>query len=272
MTWRSTGAWQPLAAAAMFGASVAGAAVPQICADPNTVAAEWQRAPQAVTEYFDSQGNQRFDQRTACARWAGMFYSRRGNRVDNVPASDSMPARFIVYPAAGISLQQLAFSLGRTSVVKGFETARNFLVVSFSARLSASRLREILDLPQVEYSEPDCDGPDFLTTSVELFDAPGPSPSCWQRAARRTFPNDPCIDENRLGLGDRGTFDAAQRRRAGFRDRRASRRPGQWSEHFLRRKRIASHARWRAQCALRGQWPLFPPRNGNGRNHRRSHG
>src|SRR6478735_2258388 len=111
MTRRSTGVLRPLAAAAMFGASLAGAAVPQICAEVGSPAAEWQRAPQAVTEYFDSQGNQRFDQRTACARWAGMFYTRRGSRIDNVPASDSMPARFIVYPSSGVSLQQLASSL-----------------------------------------------------------------------------------------------------------------------------------------------------------------
>jgi len=195
MTQRSTGVWRPLAAAAIFGASVAGAAVPQVCADANSLAAEWQRGPQAVMEYFDSQGNQRFDQRTACARWAGMFYSRRGSRVDNVPAAEPLPARFIVFPAAGISLQQLASSFGRTGVARNVQVTRTFLVVSFAPRLTSSRLRLILDMPQVEYAEPDCDGPDFLTTSVELFDAPASSPSCWQRAARSTFPNDPCIDE-----------------------------------------------------------------------------
>src|SRR5690349_14586298 len=152
MTWWPTGALRPLVAAAMFGASLAGAAVPQICADVNSPASEWQRTPQAVMEYFDSQGNQRFDQRAACARWAGMFYSRRSTRVDYVPAADPLPARFIVYPAAGISLQQLAYSFSRLGVARNFEVARTFLVVSFAPRMSASRLREILDLPQVEYS------------------------------------------------------------------------------------------------------------------------
>jgi subtilisin family serine protease len=47
----------------------------------------------------------------------------------------------------------------------------------------------------VGYAEPDCDGPDYLTTSTELTPVLSPDLSCWQRAARTTFPNDPCLDE-----------------------------------------------------------------------------
>jgi hypothetical protein len=53
----------------------------------------------------------------------------------------------------------------------------------------------LLASPLVSYAEPDCDGPDFLTTSVALFTDGGASPSCWQRSARTSFPNDPCIEE-----------------------------------------------------------------------------
>jgi hypothetical protein len=195
MTTGTTGSLLPFFVAVVLGSSLASAAVPKVCGESSSLSSRWQRAPQAVTEYFDSTGNERFDQRTACARWAGMFYNRKGTRGNNAPAADALPARFIMFPAAGVSLQQLANWLGRTRLVRHIEPARNFLVASFVSRLSAAELREILDSPHVEYAEPDCDGPDFLTTSVQLFDEPGKTPSCWQRAARATFPNDPCIDE-----------------------------------------------------------------------------
>ncbi|HEU5137876.1 MAG TPA: S8 family serine peptidase, partial [Steroidobacteraceae bacterium] len=48
---------------------------------------------------------------------------------------------------------------------------------------------------EVGYVEPDCDGPDYLTTSMEIPPAVASNLHCWQRAARSTFPNDPCLDE-----------------------------------------------------------------------------
>jgi subtilisin family serine protease len=68
-------------------------------------------------------------------------------------------------------------------------------VAEFERRMPTWRLLEVLGAAQVEYAEPDCDGPDFLTTSVDLAGPVGARPSCWQMAARTTFPNDPCMDE-----------------------------------------------------------------------------
>jgi len=179
----------------VFGASLAHAAAPDICGQGDPQAARLQRAPSAIVEYLDSQHGGSFDQRTACARWAGMFYTRRGVTTNNSPAANPLPARFILFPADGVSVHELATWLGKARAVRSIELARNFLVASFSPRLSTARLREFLDSPHVQYAEPDCDGPDFLTTSINMDIEPSATPSCWQRAARSTFPNDPCIDE-----------------------------------------------------------------------------
>jgi hypothetical protein len=185
----------PLLAAAVLGVSLARGAVPDICDTIEVSASQRQRAPPAVTAYFDSLGRNRFDQRAACARWAGMSYGRHRALTSNAPAADPLPARFIVFPADGVELQRLANWAANTHLTKSVELARTFLVVSFSSRLSGARLQELLESPLVGYAEPDCDGPDFLTTSIELFAQPGALPSCWQRSARASFPNDPCIEE-----------------------------------------------------------------------------
>ena len=185
----------PLLAAAVFGMSLARAALPEICSEGDVSASRRQRAPPAVTAYFDSLGQNRFDQRAACARWAGMSYRRINAQQNTAPAANLLPARFIVFPAEGVELPRLANWAGNTKLVKNVELARTFLVVSFAARMSGPRLAEFLDSPLVGYAEPDCDGPDFLTTSIDLLGTPGTMPSCWQRSARTSFPNDPCIEE-----------------------------------------------------------------------------
>ncbi|HEV7608113.1 MAG TPA: S8 family serine peptidase [Steroidobacteraceae bacterium] len=185
----------PLLAAAVLGMSLARGAVPEICGDGDVAGAQRQRAPPGITAYFDSLGQGRFDQRAACARWAGISYRRNRDRESKAPAANPLPARFIVFPARGIELQRLANWAGNTHLIKNVEFARTFLIVSFASRMSGLRLRELLDSPLVSYAEPDCDGPDFLTTSLELFAEPGAAPSCWQRSARASFPNDPCIEE-----------------------------------------------------------------------------
>ncbi|MEO8019031.1 MAG: hypothetical protein ABI769_14555, partial [Pseudomonadota bacterium] len=157
-----------LLTAAVLGVSLARAAVPEICGESEVSASQRQRAPPAVTAYFDSLGHERFDQRAACARWAGMSYRRSKGR-DNAPTADPLPARFIVFPARGVELHRLANWAGNTPLIKNVEFAHTFLVVSFASRMSGLRLRELLDSPLVSYAEPDCDGPDFLTTSLELF-------------------------------------------------------------------------------------------------------
>ncbi len=136
-----------------------------------------------------------FDMRAACAHWAGLYGGRREAIARKGGSVEPPAARFIIFPAADLDVRQLGAWLARNNHIHGIERARNYLVVSFARGLSTRRLNELLSEPQIEYAEPDCDGPDFLTTSVELLSAGVHDPSCWQRAARAVFPNDPCIDE-----------------------------------------------------------------------------
>jgi hypothetical protein len=181
-----------LLAAASLGVPLTLGASPDICGGSGFSAAQPEREPPAVAVYFDSLGQAPFDQRAACARWAGMSYRRSSDRKDK---ANPEPARFIVFAADGVERHRLAYWADSTPLIKGVELARNFLIVSFAPRISGQRLQELLDSPLVSYAEPDCDGPDFLTTSVQLFTDAGSKQSCWRRSARTAFPNDPCIDE-----------------------------------------------------------------------------
>ncbi len=146
--------------------------------------------PAEVRSYFDELGAQVFDSRTACARWAGLYSKRR----TSLATSDPPPVRLIIYPSANTDVRQISAWLADTGVVRAIERSRNYVVATFDKRLSGTRLRALLDSAQVEYAEPDCDGPDFLTTSNELSTT-GLARDCWLRGARTVFPNDPCIDE-----------------------------------------------------------------------------
>jgi hypothetical protein len=90
-------------------------------------------------------------------------------------------------------VRQLATWLSHSPHVRGFERARKYLIVAFDRRLSGDRLREVLASPEIDYAEPDCDGPDFQTTSAELLTT-GLHPTCWRQSARAAYPNDPCMD------------------------------------------------------------------------------
>jgi hypothetical protein len=146
-------------------------------------------------EYMDSLGNSRFDLRAACAHWAGMFSKRHQSAADSSQPTGQQPARLIMFPADGRTEHELADWLKHTGYVKGLELARNNIVAVFSRRTPAARLIDIIESPMVGYAEPDCDGPDYLTTSMELPAVMGTDSHCWLRAARATFPNDPCLDE-----------------------------------------------------------------------------
>ena len=184
----------PLAAATAFGASCALAAAPNLCVHGGQWTTTSARAPLAVTEYLDSLGESRFDLRAACAHWAGMFSKRHQSAAESPRHSQLVPARLIVFPAEGSSQHELVEWLKRTGYVRHVERERNFVVVEFSRYIPAGKLIEIINSPPVGYFEPDCDGPDYLTTSMEL--PPMDSSSrCWLRSARATFPNDPCLDE-----------------------------------------------------------------------------
>lgn len=170
------------------------AAPPEICAPDGGWSASAGRAPAAVSDYLYSLGAAPFDLRAACALWAGTF-SNRHRAYASRAAIGSVPApRLILFPRADQSIRQLAVWLSNNAHVRAVERARNFVIADFDRRISSEKLREILDSPNVEYFEPDCDGPDFLTTSTSLPPIEASS-DCWHRAARTTFPNDPCLDE-----------------------------------------------------------------------------
>jgi hypothetical protein len=180
--------WSCMATAAL-GAAPMSADPPRVCAT-QAWGTSLARFPAEVGEYLYGLGDQPFDLRVACARWAGLSSIRRAARA----GADGAPARLIIYPASDISVRQLAAYLADTGEVRDMERARAYVVASFNKRLTGAALRRLLEVAQVEYAEPDCDGPDFLTTSVENVST-GLSPDCWLRSARSTFPNDPCIDE-----------------------------------------------------------------------------
>ena len=183
----------PFLAAAALGASGALAGAPGICTNGNA----WRgpRAPEALLEYLETSAGSEFDLRAACAQWAGGF-SRKNQAFARRPATGTAPPpRFIFFPAHGLNLRELAVWLSRTPGVRSVQRANDFVVAVLEARIGETRLREILDAPQIEYFEPDCDGPDFLTTSLELPSMQDAKRDCWRNAARNEYPNDPCMDE-----------------------------------------------------------------------------
>ena len=185
----------PFAASAALAGGLAQANDPGICSGAPQWAVNGRHAPAAVTTYLDTlAGDVRFDLRDACASWAGTYSDRR-DRTNDSSRGTPVPARFIVFPTPEVSLQSLAALLERNSHVYSVELASRFVVASFDRRTSAQKLRQVLSDPSIDYAEPDCDGPDFLTTSIDLLAFESDGSGCWQRAARTTFPNDPCIDE-----------------------------------------------------------------------------
>lgn len=181
----------PFLAAAAFGASLAVATTPNLCENGGRWIASGVRAPAAVSGYLHTLGDERFDLRAACALWARTYTRRHQKAASDVSPP---PPRMILFPAIGITQRQLVGWLEHTGYVRDIERAGHFVVAIFSRHIPTARLRAILDAPQIDYAEPDCDGPDFLTTSNEDFPEP-PTSHCWQRGARAQFPNDPCMDE-----------------------------------------------------------------------------
>ena len=184
----------PAASALVLGGSLACAAQPEVCLQAAPSAGHGGRAPAAVSRYLEELGGNLYDQRDACSLWAETWSpQRRARRAD--PGVEPLPARFIVFPAEDANLRNLGSWLERNPRIYSVETARRFLVASFAKDVPTRKLRQILDDPQIGYAEPDCDGPDFLTTSIDLLNAGANVSKCWQRAARESFPNDPCIDD-----------------------------------------------------------------------------
>jgi len=176
---------------AALAGSVAAANAPNLCAHGGRWIATQGRAPAAVSSYLQELGEERFDIRAACAMWA-RTYSKRHQLADS--AKRAPPARLILFPAAGITQREVIEWLKHTGYIRHVDRTSHFVVAEFSKYIPTARLRAILDAPQIEYAEPDCDGPDFLTTSTDGFPV-SPASKCWQQAARPQFPNDPCMDE-----------------------------------------------------------------------------
>jgi len=179
-------------AAAPLGAALAVAGTPRLCAPGDSSAVE--RLPAPIARYLDSLGSGNFDQFAACARWAGT-YEERGRRSARSDRRDAQPARLILFPAPGTSVAELSRWLRRSADVRAVGTSRRFVVAALAPRLSGPELRKLLDSSRIEYAEPDCDGPEFVTTSNDFMAPTAIGRDCWRRAARTSFPNDPCIDE-----------------------------------------------------------------------------
>jgi len=178
----------PFAATAALGASLMPES-PWICRESG-----WDPArglmPSEIHDYVESLGAAPFDTRTACAYWAGLYSQRRaGIEVKNVPL-----ARLILFPAPGHDVRQLSAFLAGSDAVRDLERRLSYVIVTFDRGLSGEQLLTLLESEPVGYGEPDCNGPDFFTTSNDSLNT-GLRRDCWLRAARTVFPNDPCIDD-----------------------------------------------------------------------------
>ena len=180
--------------AAALGASVTWAALPPVCVEGGA-SEPAERAPIAVEEYFRSLGQAPFDMRVACAKWAGTFSRRHEALAQRKPIGAVGAPRFILFPGNGLDVRRLAVWLSRAAHVRAVERAQRFVVAELEPDVSPVQLEEFLGARQIEYFEPDCDGPDFLTTSIEFPAAADIANDCWRRSARASFPNDPCMDE-----------------------------------------------------------------------------
>lgn len=159
---------------------------PVICGGESWTAAG-RRTPPEVAVYLHRLADDVYDQRAACASWAGLKPRPRSS------SSRATPARFIIFPAANVPVRRLAAHLADLPDVRAIERARGYVVATFAPSIDGATVSRILGDPLLEYAEPDCDGPDFLTTSTEI--ASTPASRCWMQSARASFPNDPCIDE-----------------------------------------------------------------------------
>jgi hypothetical protein len=184
----------PLLMAAALAVSAALAATPPVCNSSGSPDLDV-RAPAAVDEYLRSLAQEPFDLRVACAKWAGSFSRRHQAFARHKPSGAATAPRLILFPGGDLDVRRLASWLSRNSAIRNLERARDFVVADFDRSVSTARLQEILDAQQIGYFEPDCDGPDFLSTSFDLMRPLDASHDCWQRAARVSFPNDPCLDE-----------------------------------------------------------------------------
>ncbi len=172
---------------------------PAPCGSIGSLAAAEVVTPAEVGEYLTSlAGSAHFDLRKACARWAALDPPDSVRRRGTQAATPAPAPRFILFPRTGLTTSALVTQLERDRRVRKLSQSRAFVAVEFDARLTTTELRQRLAEPTIGYFEPDCDGPDFVTTSAApalQASAIAPAARCWQRGARANFPDDPCMDE-----------------------------------------------------------------------------
>jgi Subtilase family len=179
----------PFLATAALGASLTPADTPWVCRGQAWDASAGS-VPDEVRGYLDGLGDEVFDTRAACAHWAGLYSRRR----ESLKASEPPLARLIIYPARGSNVRHLSTFLAESPDIHAIERQRNYVIATFDRGFTGRRLAGLLAESAIEYIEPDCNGPDFLTTSSGLLTT-GLLRDCWLRGARASFPNDPCIEE-----------------------------------------------------------------------------
>ena len=244
----------PFAATAALGASLSPADAPWICRVRRNGPRRADDTPAESADYLDALAED-FDPSVACAHWAGLYSKRRASSSRGAPARQ----RFIVFPSA----KSAAVSCPRGSADTGV------LRASSAAEFRGGLVR------QPHCRRRDCGRADPRRSTTPSPIAMGrissPLPSscsntglgrdCWQRAARTTFPNDPCIDEfwghaqDRLEFGHRGALAAAHRRDTGFGHRRLARgsHAQHDGQHGSGRTTASQGSRLNARCATSGR-------------------
>ena len=169
------------------------------CGPIGSSAAAEAQAPAEVGDYLRSLGAvDAFDLRKACARWAALdppdAKRRRGTQNATAPPAP----RFILFPKVGTTLLSLITRLEGDRHIRSLTRYQSFVAVEFSQALTTQELLLTLAAPELGYFEPDCDGPDFVMTSAAPALPASAIPAisrCWQRGARTSFPDDPCVDD-----------------------------------------------------------------------------
>src|SRR5262245_58106408 len=108
----------------LLGGSLAFAGSPTICTDGGVWPVSAGRTPPAVAEYLQSLGDAPFNQRNACALWAGSFSIRNALAASNGTSKQVLPARLILFPAEGVLRSKFVEWLKQTGNVRHIEIAK----------------------------------------------------------------------------------------------------------------------------------------------------
>src|SRR3954471_2939047 len=129
--------------AAALSVSTALAGIPPVCTSETGVDSSM-RAPQSVSEYLRALGQDPFDLRVACAKWAGNFSHRHQALAERKPAGGITAARFILFPGDGFDVRRLTVWLSHDSQVRAVERAQRFVVAELDRRVTTAQLTQLL--------------------------------------------------------------------------------------------------------------------------------